>query len=60
MLAREGPHQDKHTLGCPRLGRPAKASSNAMETEEEQHVEIGKARVEIKVKTIKVIDCFVF
>ena len=25
-----------------RLGRPARASSNAMETREEQHVEVGK------------------
>ena len=34
--------QGKHTLGCPRLGRPARAPSNAMETREEQHVEVGK------------------
>jgi hypothetical protein len=30
---------------CPRLGRPVRASSNAMETREEQHVEVGKVRV---------------
>ena len=34
-LAREGPCQGKRTLGCSRLGRPARASSNAMETREE-------------------------
>jgi hypothetical protein len=32
-------------LGCHRLGKPAKASSNAMETKEEQHVGVGKARI---------------
>ena len=40
--------------GCPRLGRPARASSDAMETRDEQHVEVGKARVkEKKLKTMK-------
>jgi hypothetical protein len=40
-------------LGCPRLGRPARASSNAMETKEEQHVEVGKVRVKRKGKDDK-------
>ena len=35
-------YRGRRTLGCPRLGRPARASSNAMETKEEQHVEVGK------------------
>ena len=37
-------------MGCPRLGRPARAFSNAMETKEEQHIEIGKVRVKVKGK----------
>jgi len=32
------------------LGRPVRASSNAMETKEEQHVEVGKSRVKRKSK----------
>jgi len=53
MLTREGPRQGKRVKGCPGLGRPARASSNAMETREEQHVEVEKARVKRKkVKTI--------
>ena len=44
-LAREGPCQGKRTLCCPRLGRPARVSSNAMEMREEQHIEIGKEKV---------------
>jgi len=41
-------------LGRPRLGRPARPSSNVKEMKEEQNVEVGKARVkEKKVKTMK-------
>jgi hypothetical protein len=40
-------------LGSPRLDRPAWASSNAMETKEEQHVGVGKARVKGKGKDDK-------
>ena len=32
-------------VGLPRLGRPVRASSNAMETREEQYIEIGKEKV---------------
>ena len=32
----------QNTNSCPRLDRPARASSNAMETREGQHVEVGK------------------
>ena len=39
-LTREGPRRGKRVLSM--LGRPARASSNAMETRKEQHVEIGK------------------
>ena len=39
--------------GCPRLGRPDRVSSNAMETREEQRVEVGKARVKKKGKDDK-------
>ena len=42
MNARPGGIPSKRTLGCPRLGRPARASSNAMETREEQYVEVRK------------------
>jgi len=41
-LALEGPHKGRRTLGSPRLSRPARASSNAMEMREEQHIEVGK------------------
>ena len=37
-LAREGPRQGKHTLGCSRLGRPARAPPHAMEMRDEQHI----------------------
>jgi len=40
-------------LGCPRLGRPARAFSNAIEMKEEHHVEVRKAMVKIKGKTMK-------
>jgi len=40
-------------LGCPRLVRPVRASSNAMEMKEEQHVGLGKARVKRKDKDDK-------
>ena len=30
--------QGKHTLGCPRLGRPARAPPHTMETRDEQHI----------------------
>jgi hypothetical protein len=40
----------RHTLGCSRLDRLARASSNIMETKEEQHVEVGKVRVKRKGK----------
>ena len=33
-----GTRQGKHTLGCPRLGRPARAPPHAMETRDEQHI----------------------
>ena len=36
-----------------RLGRPVRASSNAMETREEQYVEVGKVRVKQKSKDNK-------
>ena len=45
-----GARRGRRTLGCPRLDRPARTSSNAMKMKEEHHVEIGKARVEIKGK----------
>jgi hypothetical protein len=35
LLACEGPRQGKRTLGCPRLSRPARAPSHAMETRDE-------------------------
>ena len=38
----------RHTLGCSRLDRLARASSNILETKEEQHVEVGKVRVKRK------------
>ena len=41
--AREGPRRGKSTLGCSRLGRPARASSSAMETKKEQHVKDWKS-----------------
>jgi len=48
-----GTRRDKRTQGCFRLGRPTRTSSNAMETEEQPHVEFEKDRVREKVKTIK-------
>ena len=45
MLAWEGPHQGKHTLGCHRLGRPGMAPPHAIKTRDEQHI-----RLEEKVK----------
>ena len=39
---REGPHQGRRALGCPRLGRPDRASSNAMETKKEWHIKVRK------------------
>ena len=48
--AREGPRRGRRTLGCPRLGRPARAFSNAIEMKEEHHVEVRKAMVKIKGK----------
>ena len=44
-FTREGPRRGKRAWGCPRLGRLANASSNAMEMRKEQYVEVGKARV---------------
>ena len=40
--AREGPRRGRRTLGCPMLGRPARVSSNAIETRVELHVEVEK------------------
>ena len=55
-LAREGPRQGKRTLGCPRLDRPARASSKAMEMREEQHIEIGKEKTKKIKKGLCLID----
>ena len=49
----ERSRRSRRTLDYPRLGRPARTSSNATEMKEEQHVGIGKARVKKKGKTIK-------
>jgi hypothetical protein len=35
---REGPHRDRRTLGCSKLGRPARTSSHVAEVVEEQHM----------------------
>ena len=40
----------KRTLGCPRLGRPARAPPHAMEMREEQHIGLKKIRAKRKVK----------
>jgi len=32
----------RRTWGCPRLGRPGRASSKAIKTKEEHHIEVGK------------------
>jgi len=45
-----GTCRGRRTLVCPRLGMPARASSNAMETKKKQHVGVGKARVKGKGK----------
>ena len=45
MLAREGPRQGKRTLGCPRVGRPPRTSSNVAETREEQQLGFGESWV---------------
>jgi hypothetical protein len=37
-----GTRRGRRTLGYSRFGRPARTSSNATETKEEQHVEVGK------------------
>ena len=37
-------------MGCRRLGRLGRASSNVMETKEEYHVEVEKVRIKIKGK----------
>ena len=40
--AREGPLRGMRTKGCPRLGRLARESSNAIESMEEHHIVVGK------------------
>jgi hypothetical protein len=40
--AREGPRRGRRTLGCPRLGRPARTSSHVTEVVEEQNMRSKK------------------
>ena len=56
-LAREGPRQGIRTAVCPRLGRPARTPIHAMETRDEQHIELEKIKAK-RVKKIKVFDRF--
>jgi hypothetical protein len=41
-------HQGRRALGCSRVGRPPRTSSNAVEIQEEQQTGVGKARVWIR------------
>ena len=54
-LAREGPRQGNHTLGCPRLGRPARAPPHAMEMRDEQHIGLEEKGKKDKMCLIDVI-----
>ena len=44
----EGSRRSKRILGCSRIGMPPKASSNAIETKEEQDVVVRKAKIKRK------------
>ena len=44
----EGSRRSKRILGCSMIGRPPKASSNAIETKEEQDIMVRKARIKRK------------
>ena len=47
--------QGKHTLGCPRLGRPARAPPHAMEMRDEQHIGLEEKGKKDKMCLIDVI-----
>jgi len=44
-LTRVGPQQDKRTQDCSRIGMPPRTPSDVAETQKEQQMEIGIARV---------------
>jgi hypothetical protein len=52
----------RRTQGCPRLGRPARMSSNITAMKEEQHDRVGKVREKRneKVNTIKIDSIVIY
>ena len=55
MPALEGPCRGGHTMGCSRIGRALRLSSNTVETKEDLQIGIGKVRVWKKSK-VKIKD----